>query len=301
MSYSNSQSHGTSDDDIAERRRRQISSRLNARDRRNIPGPVGDPVFFWRKNDGWTGPATVTRIGEFDVDILHNGKEKIAAKYRICHPPQRIPTSELEAVDTNREATPEWHAHESVSHTLVKPNLNAKRTPSRSAKRSEAECLVKENRNMKEQLPSKRTATLITCPHEIAYVSNCQLASPSIDLMVEEKIVVYQKEKMSWSENCAYERVGKRDVDTVSNIIGCHITYRRKPDGAPRARIVLWGHKNVEEDSVRGDAPSQSLDALRLTVSVAAERSWTVKKMDVKTVDLQARDFNRDISVRPPK
>lgn len=136
---------------------------------------------------------------------------------------------------------------------------------------------------------------MITSSHEITYVSKCQPAPPYKDLPVEEKIVAHRKEKKSRSKNLAYKRVNKGDVEAHSIKIGCRVM------DIPKARIVLCGHKDAKKNSVRGDTSSLNFDALHLTIFIAAERSGTMKKMDVKTTYFQAKEFCRNNYVRLSK
>lgn len=114
-------------------------------------------------------------------------------------------------------------------------------------------------------------------------------------LAAEEEIVACPKEKVSWYGNRAYKRVSKRDVDNESNIIGCQLICHHKPDGTLKMRFVRWGRKDAENDSVRGDTLSLNLDALCLIISIAAQRSWTVKGVNVKAAYHQTRGFSRNI------
>lgn len=62
-----------------------------------------------------------------------------------------------------------------------------------------------------------------------------------------------------------------------------------------------WGHRDLEKENLRGDAPPLYLDCLRLIISLAVEHGWKFKKMDVKTAHIQANGFKRTIFVRPPR
>lgn len=64
--------------------------------------------------------------------------------------------------------------------------------------------------------------------------------------------------------------------------------------------MFLGDHKDIEKNELRGNGPSLNLDAMRVLLSIAAEHKWTVRKVDVKSAYLQAKEFNRYVFVRPP-
>lgn len=95
-------------------------------------------------------------------------------------------------------------------------------------------------------------------------------------------------------------RVSREIVPLDSNIIGSHVIYRRKIDGTPKARIVPWEYKDIEKYDISGDAPLLNLDPMRLLLSLTAENEGKIRKMNVKSVYLQAKGFKRDVFVRSP-
>jgi Reverse transcriptase (RNA-dependent DNA polymerase) len=56
-----------------------------------------------------------------------------------------------------------------------------------------------------------------------------------------------------------------------------------------------------EKAFLRADAPTMSVEILRLLVSIAAERGWRLGSLDIKAAYLQAAGFDREIFVRPPR
>jgi Reverse transcriptase (RNA-dependent DNA polymerase) len=44
-----------------------------------------------------------------------------------------------------------------------------------------------------------------------------------------------------------------------------------------------------------------AVDIFRFLVSIAAERGWTLASLDIKAAYLQAEDYDRLVSVKPPK
>lgn len=68
-----------------------------------------------------------------------------------------------------------------------------------------------------------------------------------------------------------------------------------------KGRIVHWGHRDVEEDEVRGDAPSINLDAARISILIHIEHTWPMRNPDVIPAYLEVKKFTRTIFVRPLK
>lgn len=116
-----------------------------------------------------------------------------------------------------------------------------------------------------------------------------------------EKLAAFAQERNSWIKNKAYIRVDRSSVPSDANTIGSHIIYSRKDDGTPKARIVPWGHRDRERNDLGTDSPCLNLEMFRIVLSVAAEHSWILGQMDIKTAYLQACGFQRDLYVKPPK
>ena len=115
-----------------------------------------------------------------------------------------------------------------------------------------------------------------------------------------ERQTAFDAELAKWGKRKAYTPVHANTVPKQANIIGSHVIYKRKLDMTPKARIVPWGHRDKDKDYLRGDAPSVSLEVLRLVLSLVAEHRWTVAQMDIETAFLQALGFDRQVFVRPP-
>lgn len=117
----------------------------------------------------------------------------------------------------------------------------------------------------------------------------------------EEKVDSYRREIRGWIDKKAFTSIHRSDIPKNSNIIASHVVYRRKSTGVVKARICPWGHRDVEKDYLRSDAPCMNFETFRLVLSIAAEKHWQIGQMDVKAAYLQAQGFNRDIYVKPPK
>eukprot|EP00171_Calliarthron_tuberculosum_P004598 IDg4598t1 len=122
------------------------------------------------------------------------------------------------------------------------------------------------------------------------------------DLITQsEKREAYNRERMVWDEKGAIEIVDRNSVHTNANVIGSHVVYKRKHTGVVKARIVPWGHRDLEKDGLRSDSPCVSPEVLRLLFSISDERRWQIGEMDVAAAYLQAQGFEREIYVLPPK
>lgn len=92
-------------------------------------------------------------------------------------------------------------------------------------------------------------------------------------MSTEERIKSYQKEKSSWITNQALVGMSTDAVTHGSNIIRSHVVYSRKRDGSAKAIIVSWSHRDADKNDVRGDGSSLNLNAMRLILSLTAEKS----------------------------
>eukprot|EP00171_Calliarthron_tuberculosum_P023568 IDg23568t1 len=116
-----------------------------------------------------------------------------------------------------------------------------------------------------------------------------------------ERRISYAKERNAWDVKEAIMVVERRSVNPNSNIIGSHVVYKRKPDGSVKARIVPWGHRDLEKDDLRSDSPCMNPENFRLLLSISVEKNWEIAEMDIAAAYLQATGFIRDIFVVPPR
>lgn len=117
----------------------------------------------------------------------------------------------------------------------------------------------------------------------------------------EERRRAYASEFNSWVAEDAFIRVERSSVRKDANVIGSHTVFHRKDDGRVKARIVPWGHRDLERDELRSDSPCANLEIFRLVLSIAAEHAWELGQMDITAAFLQASGFDREVYVRPPK
>ena len=119
----------------------------------------------------------------------------------------------------------------------------------------------------------------------------------------EEKIrEAKEKELESWKENEVYEEVhevkGKRIMNTR-----WIISEKDKEWGKIwKARLVVKGY--MENDALEREeceAPTFSIEGLKVVLAITNMRNWQVKSLDVKTAYLQGKTIERDVLVRPPK
>ena len=79
----------------------------------------------------------------------------------------------------------------------------------------------------------------------------------------------------------------------------------KKPPGesglAAKSRIVLPGHLDPDIGSVRTDAPTTQMSAVRLAITLGLRMGWTFLLFDVSTAFLSGKAVDRDLYVRPPK
>jgi Reverse transcriptase (RNA-dependent DNA polymerase) len=133
------------------------------------------------------------------------------------------------------------------------------------------------------------------------FFSSMPFTSSSKLALQEEMAESYLQEKNNWVKAKAFNLVKIADVPVGANIISSHVVYKWKAEDSLKARIVPHGHRDDEKQFLRTDAPTMSVEILRLIVSIAVENNWKIGSLDVKAAYLQATGFNRKIYVRPPK
>lgn len=127
-------------------------------------------------------------------------------------------------------------------------------------------------------------------------------ASPNKVLTDAECSAAFSRYVETWTDRKAFTCVKFTPTDRrFAKFVGSHTAYRRKADGSAKARIVPWGHRDLDKDYVRGDAPSVIVEVLRLVLSTTAEFGWEIGQIDIKAAYLQATGFSRVIYTRPPR
>lgn len=69
-------------------------------------------------------------------------------------------------------------------------------------------------------------------------------------------------------------------------------------DGNARARLVARGFE--EHSFIPKDSPTIGKGSIKILLTVAASRNWTVKTTDIKSAFLQGKQLERDVFIKPP-
>ena len=72
-----------------------------------------------------------------------------------------------------------------------------------------------------------------------------------------------------------------------------------KDGGAMKARLVARGYE--EEGEVVSDSPTMNKSSLRIILTLAASKGWTLETTDIKSAFLQGDTINRLVCVKPPR
>lgn len=124
------------------------------------------------------------------------------------------------------------------------------------------------------------------------------IESPLTDIENRES---YRKERLSWEQMRPISVIHRLEMLSNANLIGSLVVYKRKAHGTPKARIVPWGHRDADKSYLRKDAPCMNVEIFRMVFSISTEFKWKTCEMDLKTAFLQAKGFEREVYVRPPK
>ena len=65
-----------------------------------------------------------------------------------------------------------------------------------------------------------------------------------------------------------------------------------------KARLVARGFEEVEK--VEKDSLTVAKSTMRILMSVAVSKGWTVKATDIKSAFLQGKEIQRDVYIKPP-
>jgi len=317
--------------------RRRVQAALKSQVRCPDRPTVGQSVFFWRDGKKWLGPATVTKVNKHNAILNHNGYSKTADFSRIRAAPNVMasttPEPEPKAIDEESSdgpiCSPQPHHEPGASSTkgsssssqASSVNQDSPTLPSRPVNRlsKEAAACLQEAAHSLGPLPQTRTRSGAVPSSPTGEPSTQHTAYENSDdeddadlctyfttnthtaLTDLERAQAYAKERSTWDEKGAISIVDTSEIKPSSNVIGSHVVYKRKMDGRPKARIVPWGHRDIEKGNIRCDAPCLTLDSLRLLFSISAEKKWLLGHMDVKAAFLQAHGFEREVFVKPPR
>lgn len=148
---------------------------------------------------------------------------------------------------------------------------------------------------------SETRKSSMPCAANTKLASNTKQPVPNAPLSNEELRREYATEFNCWVREKAFIRVGRSSVPKDANIIGSHTIFSRKDNGRAKARIVPWGHRDIQRHDLRSDSPCVNLEVFRWILSLSADHVWALGKMDIRTAFLQAHGFDPDVFARPPK
>eukprot|EP00439_Symbiodinium_sp_Y106_P070485 s391_g12.t1 len=118
-----------------------------------------------------------------------------------------------------------------------------------------------------------------------------------------------EKEWKAWLDNKVVEQLDQSEAKTVSprrifRVPARVVRVNKAPAGTKdllaKSRIVLPGHLDPDVGSLRTDAPTTQMAAVRMATSIGLSRGWKFLLFDVSTAFLSGKEVNRDLFVRPP-
>ena len=116
--------------------------------------------------------------------------------------------------------------------------------------------------------------------------------------MEDDFEVAKKKELMSWRSNDVYtpcENLGQPSISTkwVLTI---------KDDGSLKARLVVKGFEDPDENCIIKDSPTCSKDTFRLLISIcSSQTAWQHRTIDISTAFLQGESINREVYLVHPE
>ena len=119
--------------------------------------------------------------------------------------------------------------------------------------------------------------------------------------LAKQFIEAKQAEIKSWFDHEVFELIDMRKLKIHNFVTGRWVlTVKKDKDGnflKCKARWVLKGFQDKQKDSQQTDLPAASRSGFRCVTQFAANRSWDLYHMDLKTAFLQgeAYDETRDI------
>ena len=129
-------------------------------------------------------------------------------------------------------------------------------------------------------VPEEEQVLVVTIPKDEQNTKEC------IDAKLKELSKLQEFNTYEVIEDCGQER------------ISCTWVLSKKGDET-RARLVARGYE--EDKSVPKDSPTLSKSSLRVILTIASSRSWTVETTDIKSAFLQGSELKRDVLIKPPK
>ena len=131
---------------------------------------------------------------------------------------------------------------------------------------------------------------------------------PETEIMIAELSVSEDKtnkiekakevELEKWVEESVYEEVPYQGQECLSTT---WVITEKIADGGSvmKARLVIRGFE--EQEKVRSDSPTCSKENIRILLTIAQAKGWTINSLDVKAAFLQGNQIDRDIYIHAPK
>lgn len=112
----------------------------------------------------------------------------------------------------------------------------------------------------------------------------------------------YGKEERAFSKTAGLVRL--RQVPADANVISSHVLYKVKKDNDEslrlKARIPAHGIEDSTRNDLRSDCSMSAAHEVRIRLSTAVPRKWTLIKLDVESTILQTGAPARELYVIPP-
>ena len=117
------------------------------------------------------------------------------------------------------------------------------------------------------------------------------------------------KEWAAWIENKVIEQLGSEEAKKVPSLRVFKVPARvvRTNKALPgakeliaKSRIVLPGHLDPDCGSLRADAPTTQMTAVRMAMMIGLMKKWAFWLFDVSTAFLSGKEVKRDLYCRPP-
>eukprot|EP00171_Calliarthron_tuberculosum_P018277 IDg18277t1 len=247
--------------------------------------------------DGADEPASLGGLKERDVRLRDTAPSSSIPDEATTKPDLRNATQIQESLESNQVQEMPKSTPEARNNTIIDaPNRIMTRQQTKALKEAADRAAERDAHNALSYFApddgSSSTESYTT------YLTDSITNRPITD---GERKASFEAEHQVWVDKSAFKEVLRDSIPTGANVIGSHVIYRRKSTGLVKARIVPWGHRDVEKEFLRTDAPCMNLEVFRLVLSLAAEFKWILGEMDIKAAYLQAKGFERTIYVRPPK
>ena len=68
-----------------------------------------------------------------------------------------------------------------------------------------------------------------------------------------------------------------------------------------KARLVARGFEESNLEEIRKDSPTMEKSSLRILLTIAVQKGWTVRTTDVTSAFLQGSELEREVIIKPPK